>query len=129
MSVIDNKYRSVQLKGNNIFSHNVLSKETFATLFKSTSLSKLTIESFKFWIAFIVGILTAMIPMALESFTLSQISKLNLNNKWDYKITSALGIRFGPSKTIWRGFRVIGEKTVKICIGDEAYIHGAVIVF
>lgn len=61
--------------------------------------------------------------------SLSKISKLHLNNKWVYKITSALGGRFGASKTSRGWFRAIGEKLVDFYIWDEAYIDGADNVF
>lgn len=45
--MLDNKARSLQIKGNLNISHNVLSKDDLATLFKLSSLSKATPEGFQ----------------------------------------------------------------------------------
>lgn len=96
MAVLDNRSRSLQMKGGHTISQILLSKADLQHLFQSASLSKEIAEGFQARLDFSLCILTAILPSALSTLRIKQFEKINVNGQKVWKITSAVGSKYGP---------------------------------
>lgn len=118
MEMIDNKIRSLQSKRMHTESHNTVSQDDLFRLFRSQSLSKKTAPGFQARIIFIVSLLTAMRPSALEYLSANQSEKVRIDGKLVWKIVYANVSSSGAVKGHREGWDQNGKKPLEVCVFD-----------
>lgn len=110
LSVVENKSIEKQCVGKHDSSQKVLYRDDLLTLYASASINMSTPLCLQTIIFFIIEILTAIRPSAVEALTRTQFKKMTIRGKMFGVITVEICSELGASKTSRGGWSSIEEK-------------------